>query len=133
MLKIYWKYMLCNYSETVQINIWSRMSLYKIRPKQCCKISLVQAWTETRNSGKNRSVSTDKNIKRIRTLLENNTKVSARNGLGLFVSSFKHFTHNELKSYSDQIRVGHLTESRFQRLLFEVKNVSPWMTQLIHS
>lgn len=72
-----------------------------------------------RNSARSRSGETDKKKLSENGLLENNAKVSAQqNGLGLSVSSFNRITCNELKWYSDQIRVGHqLAESDFQRQL----------------
>ena len=46
-------------------------------------------------------------ILRVRMLLENNAKKSARRNLhGLSASSFNRITRNELKCYPDLIRVG---------------------------
>ena len=61
----------------------------------------------------------DENVERVRTLLENNTTVSARrNGLGLFAPSFNRITRNELTFYPDLILAGHqFIETDFQKLL----------------
>ena len=66
---------------------------------------------------KYRSVATDENVERVRTLLEDNRKVSARwNGFGLFAPPFNPITCNELKWYLDQTCVRHqFIESDFQK------------------
>ena len=58
-------------------------------------------------------------ILRVRLLLENNAKKSARrNSHGLSASSFNRITRNELKCYPDLIRVGNqLIQGNFQRPL----------------